>query len=387
MEKKTVRAALIGVGNMGKKYARMIADGAVSGMVLSAVVIRREELLAWGQTLVNQDGTVARIFQSNDALFDAPELYDALIIVTPHKTHAALAIRAFALGKDVLCDKPAAADLGETLAMNEAADKSGRIYGMVFHQRLYPKYRKLKQLIDSGELGSLRRVSLINSRYLRTAHYHHSGSWRSSFSGEGGGALINQGQHILDIFQYLFGMPQRMYALCRFGKYNTFAVDDEDTLLMDYADGMTASFILTTGEACHEERLEIIGTKARVLLEDERMTITRHPDVEEYIRTEPVDSRENMQYDTEVIEFEKAAEPYAELLHRFAQAVQMQDDRYLVARGQEGLHALMLCAGAYESSCSGRQITLPLDAALYQERMKELLKREAKLMEAENSSL
>lgn len=387
MEHKAVRAALIGVGNMGKKYAHMIVNGEVPNMRLSAVVIRREEQLDWGRTLVHGDGEAARIFRSSEELFACPELYDAVIIVTPHKTHAALALRAFSLGKDVLCDKPAAADLGEAISMNEAADRSGRIYGMVFHQRLYPKYQKLKCLIDSGELGQLRRVSLINSRYLRTAHYHASGSWRSSFSGEGGGALINQGQHILDIFQYLFGMPQRLYALCAFGKYNAFAVDDEDTLVMDYDSGMTASFILTTGEACHEERMEIIGTKGRVLLEDEHMTITRHPDVLEYIRTEQVDSRENMHYDEEILEFPKEAEPYAELMGRFAQAVLRQDDRCLAARGQEGICSLMLCAAAYESSCSGRQITLPLDAGQYRERMEQLIKRESMLKEALDSEV
>lgn len=265
----------------------MIVSGEVSNIKLTAVVIRRDELMEWGETLVNTDGEYVKIFRSADDMFKAEDvdtLFDAVIIATPHKTHAKLAIQAFSLGKDVLCDKPAASDIGEALTMNEAAKKSGRIYGMVFHQRLYPKYMKIKSMIDAGELGELRRVNLINSRYLRTSYYHHSGAWRSSFTGEGGGALINQGQHILDMFQYLFGMPQRMFALIPFGKYNDFAVDDEDTIIMDYDNGMTASFVLTTGEACHEERLEIIGTKAKLLLEDNTLTITRHQDVEEYIK-------------------------------------------------------------------------------------------------------
>ena len=317
MQNKILRVALIGVGNMGKKYAQMIVSGEVANMKLTAVVIRRDELMEWGEALVNVDGEHVRIFRSADDMFKAEDvdtLFEAVIIATPHKTHAKLAVQAFSLGKDVLCDKPAASDIGEALTMNEAAKKSARIYGMVFHQRLYPKYMKIKSMIDAGELGKLRRVNLINSRYLRTSYYHHSGAWRSSFAGEGGGALINQGQHILDMFQYLFGMPQRMFALIPFGKYNDFAVDDEDTIIMDYDDGMTASFVLTTGEACHEERLEIIGTKAKLLLEDNTLTITRHQDVEEYIKTEMVNSRENMQYTKETIEFPKTPEPYIELL-------------------------------------------------------------------------
>ena len=379
MSDKILRAALIGVGNMGKKYVQMIVSGEVSNIKLTAVVIRRDELMEWGETLVNTDGEYVKIFRSADDMFKAEDvdtLFDAVIIATPHKTHAKLAVQAFSLGKDVLCDKPAASDIGEALTMNEAAKKSGRIYGMVFHQRLYPKYMKIKSMIDAGELGELRRVNLINSRYLRTSYYHHSGTWRSSFAGEGGGALINQGQHILDMFQYLFGMPQRMFALIPFGKYNDFAVDDEDTIIMDYDNGMTASFVLTTGEACHEERLEIIGTKAKLLLEDNTLTITRHQDVEEYIKTEMVNSRENMQYVKETIEFPKAPEPYTELLKRFARASLEHDDTYLVSKGEEGINSLMLCAGAYYSACNGIQVKLPVDAEDYSRLMEELIMKE-----------
>jgi len=377
MQKELLKVALIGVGSVGKKYARMITAGEVPHMKLSAVVIRRDELIEWGESLVNTDGDNARIFRSAEELFETGEsCYDAVIIATPHKTHKELALKAFAKGKAVLCDKPAAADIGEALAMQKAASESGRIYGMIFHQRLYPKYIRIKQMIDNGELGDIKRVCLINSRYLRTSYYHKSGSWRSSFAGEGGGALINQGQHILDMFQYLFGMPQRMFALIPFGKYNDFAVDDEDTIIMDYDNGMTASFVLTTGEACHEERLEIIGTKAKLLLEDNTLTITRHQDVEEYIKTEMVNSRENMQYVKETIEFPKAPEPYTELLERFARASLEHNDTYLVAKGDEGINSLMLCAGAYYSACNGIQVKLPVGAEDYSRLMEELIMKE-----------
>lgn len=399
IKNEILKVALIGVGNMGKKYAQMIVSGEVPNMKLTAIVIRRDELLEWGESLVNTDGERVRIFRSADEMFeteaknvniqdeiaggdtstsvivnDACEsLYNAIIIATPHKTHAALALKAFELGKDVLCDKPAASDIGEALLMNDAAKKNDRIYGLVFHQRLYPKYKKIKSMIDNGELGELRRVNLINSRYLRTSYYHSSGSWRSSFAGEGGGALINQGQHILDIFQYLFGMPQRMFALIPFGKYNDFAVDDEDTIVMDYDNGMTASFVLTTGEACYEERLEITGTKARILLEDNTLAITKHQDVEKYIKTENVNSREHMEYTEETIEFPKFPEPYIELLERFAKASIEHDDSYLVAKGDEGINSLMLCAGAYYSACRGIQVELPVNADEYKSLMDELI--------------
>ena len=387
MTDKILNAALIGVGNMGKKYVDMIISGKVSNMRLTAIVIRRDELMEWGKSLVNTDGQPVKIFRSADEMFeeetgnikDGRALYDAVIIATPHKTHAGLALKAFELGKDVLCDKPAASDIGEALDMAEASKKHNSIYGIVFHQRLYPKYIKIKQMIDNGELGSLKRVCLINSRYLRTSHYHKSGSWRSSFAGEGGGALINQGQHILDMFQYLFGMPQRMFALIPFGKYNHFAVDDEDTIIMDYNNGMTASFILTTGEAVYEERMEIIGTKAKILLEDNILTITRHQNVEEYIKTENVNSRENMKFTQEVIEFAKQSEPYIELLEKFARSCMEHDDKYLAASGEEGINSIMLCAGAYYSACKNMPVELPLDRYKYKELMDGLILKEQEI--------
>ncbi len=246
----------------------------------------------------------------------------------------------------------------------------------ILNSRMLMRISIIKQMIDNGELGQLKRVCLINSRYLRTSHYHKSGLWRSSFAGEGGGALINQGQHILDMFQYLFGMPQRMFALIPFGKYNDFAVDDEDTIIMDYDNGMTATFILTTGEAVYEERMEIIGTKAKILLEDDILTITRHRDVEEYIKTENVNSRENMKFTQEVIEFAKQPEPYIELLEKFARSCIEHNDKYLVAGAEEGINSLMLCAGAYYSACTNMPVELPLDRYEYKKLMDELIARE-----------
>lgn len=377
MQKELLKVALIGVGSVGKKYARMITAGEVPNMKLSAVVIRRNELIEWGESLVNTDGDNARIFRSAEELFETGEsCYDAVIIATPHKTHKELALKAFAKGKAVLCDKPAAADIGEALAMQKAASESGRIYGMIFHQRLYPKYIRIKQMIDNGELGDIKRICLINSRYLRTSYYHKSGSWRSSFAGEGGGALINQGQHILDMYQYLFGMPQKLFAAIPFGKYNDFIVDDEATIVMEYDNGKTGTFILSTGEACHEERLEIIGTKARILLEDDTLTITKHRDVCEYIKNEEVNSRQNMTFAEETIQFEKASEPYAQLFENFANAVLKGDESYLTVKGSEGINSLMLCASAYYSACKGIKVELPLEASDYKELMDELIKKE-----------
>ena len=238
-----VRAAVIGTGVMGRKYAQMIAEGKAGALRLTAVVCRSAGAQQWAKDALPD---TVRVCPSAEALYDYAEEFDAVLVVTPHKTHPELVMQAFAHGKHVLCDKPSANALAPALEMNRAAEESGLVFAMMFHQRRYKKYMRLKKLLDDGTLGEIKRVQLENSRYFRTWMYHRSGSWRSSWAGEGGGALLNQGQHILDIWQWLFGMPTSIYAVIPYGKYNDFMVDDEATLLMEYPQQRTATFILST---------------------------------------------------------------------------------------------------------------------------------------------
>lgn len=374
---KQVRVALVGVGVMGSKYAEMIVSGKVKNMILTGVVARKLEAKEWAAGLMSTEGLRPNIYDDVDDMFMHSDDFDALIIVTPHKTHEEIAIRAFELGKHVLCDKPAGAIIGQAQNMTAAAKKHNRVYGMIFHQRKYPKYMYIKQALLNGEFGDLKRILVVNSRYFRTAHYHQSGSWRSSWRGEGGGALINQGAHILDMWQWLFGMPQKIYADIPFGKYNDFMVDDEATIHMRYENDVTGVFMISTGEAVWQERLEIVGTKGRMLLEDDTLHIYRYSkNSAEYIATENVNSRENLTITEEVIDFGKAEEPYVMMLQNFAEAVLTGDSSILIVPGEEAVNQLMLTNAAYYSAWKGVPIELPLDAEVYEEALREMCERE-----------
>lgn len=363
-----IRVALVGVGVMGSKYADMIVSGQVKNMTLTGVVARKPEAKQWAATLVSSEGIRPNIYENVDDMYGHADDFDAVIIVTPHKTHEEIALRGFELGKHILCDKPAGATIRQAQNMTAASKKSDRVYGMIFHQHRYPKYMHIRQALENGELGELKRMLVVNSRYFRTAQYHRSGSWRSSWNGEGGGALINQGAHILDIWQWLFGMPEQIYADIPFGKYNSFKVDDEATVHMRYANGATGVFILTTGEAVWQERLEIVGTKGRMLLEEDTLHIYRYnKDSKEYIDTENVNSRENLTVTEEVIDFGKVKEPYEEMLENFAQAVLTGDSSILIAPGEDGVNQLMLTNAAYYSAWKGMPVKLPLSTTAYDE--------------------
>ncbi len=361
---KKVRIALVGAGGMGRKYAQMLVEGQVQNMELTGVVARNDNAREWAAQLQQEN---LNVYADTQEMFESPDDYDAVLIVTPHKSHCEIAKRAFELGKHVLCDKPAAENIKDAADMKKWADEADLMYGLIFHQRLYPKYLKIKEILDNAELGSLKRIMLVNSRYFRTAYYHSSASWRSSWNGEGGGALINQGAHILDVWQWLFGMPKSLYAMIPYGKYNDFKVDDEVTLMMTYPDNLTAVFMLTTGEGVWEERLEIVGTKGKLLMENDTLTIWKfNEDLEEYMAVQQVNTRENLEIQEDKLEFVKVEEPYAKLFENFARAVITGDRSLLTADGEDALNQLMLTNGAYYSAWNRETVVLPLDVNRYQ---------------------
>ena len=355
-----MRYAIIGTGSMGKKYAAMLNGGDVKDAVLTAVVCRSESNKEWARANLSQS---VRVHDSADELYDNPDEYDTVLIVTPHKSHPELAIKAFAIGKNVFCDKPAGVSVKQAASMNAAARSAGKLYGMMFHQRLYEKYIAIKEILDAGKLGEVKRVMLVNSRFYRTRFYHDSSEWRSSWTGEGGGALINQGQHIIDIWIWLFGMPESIYANIPFGKYNDFDVDDEATLLMTYKNKMSAVFMLTTGEAVWEERLEIIGTKGSILLEDDDMTMSLYEDVVEYGQKAIVNSREQLNVTLDARKFPHSKEPYVNMLDNFTHSMSEND---LIAPGSAGYNALQITNAAYLSAWKEEKVNLPIEEDEYE---------------------
>ena len=365
----TVRCAIIGIGSMGKKYAQMIGGGKIEGLNLSAVCCRSPENADWAKK--NLPETV-EICRSEDELYKKQSLFDAVIIVTPHKCHPAMSIRALNAGKHVMCDKPAGATVADALKINEVASRTDRIYAMMCHQRTYPQYIKIKELLNSHSIGRITRIMLENSSFFRTRFYHKSGSWRSSWKGEGGGALINQGYHLLDMWLYLFGLPKSLYACIPFGKYNDFQVDDEATVLMEYPQKVTGTFTISTGEGASTERLEIIGTKGRILLEGTKLTLSEFDcDTTEYAKVAYVTSREELKESRRVYDFEEICNAYEIMLKNFAKAILYKEK--VIAPGRESADVLSLVNGAYLSAWKGKKVTLPLDNAEY---LSELQKKE-----------
>ena len=293
-----------------------------------------------------------------------------MIIVTPHKCHPAQAIRALNSGKHVMCDKPAGATVADARAINDAASCSKGIYAMMCHQRTYAHYIKIKELLEKGAIGQIVRVMMEDTSFFRTWFYHKSSGWRSSWKGEGGGALINQGYHLLDMWQYLFGMPLSLYAEIPFGKHNAFKVDDEATIIFNYPDKVTGTFIISTGEGSSAQRLEICGTKGSILLENGTLTLTQFDcDTREYALSAQVTSSQNLKVSTRQFVFEESTNAYEIMLANFANAI-LKDEK-LICKGEDSENTLSLVNGAYLSAWKGKKVNLPVDIDEYLTALKE----------------
>ena len=273
MEK--VRYGIIGLGNQGAYYALQLFDaGKIANAVLTAGCdnnpVKIESMRAQAK---NSD---IRYFADYKEMLDSG-LCDAVIVATPHYLHPEMAIECFARKIPVLVDKPAGVYAKQVREMNEAAEKSGVLFGMMFNQRTNGLYRKMRELYLAGEIGALQRVHWMITDWFRTQNYYDSGSWRATWAGEGGGVLINQCPHQLDLLGWVLNeQPASVCGFCAYGKWHDIEVEDEVTAFLTFASGATGTFITTTGEAPGENRFEIMGTKGKLLCEDGKLTLYRN---------------------------------------------------------------------------------------------------------------
>ena len=261
---QTVRYGIIGIGNMGSAHAKALFDNKIEGAVLAAVADTDEERRKWA---TDTFGDSVEIFCDYHELL-LPDKVDAVLIATPHYLHPVIAGEAFEAGLNVLIEKPAGVDAADVKLMNKAADKSGKAFGIMFNQRTNPLFGALKYYVEIGLLGEIKRFNWIISNWYRSQAYYDSAGWRATWNGEGGGVLLNQCPHNLDLWQWIMGVPERVRAFCRQGHFHRIGVEDDVTIYAEYRNGASATFITSTGEYPGTNRLEISGTMGKAVAED-----------------------------------------------------------------------------------------------------------------------
>ncbi len=361
-----IRVGIIGLGNMGTAHATAIAGGEINGLTLAAIADTDPARLDFAA----QRFSAAARFDSAAALL-ASGLVDAVIVATPHWFHPSIVAAALEQGLHALSEKPAGVSVSQLAAVRAAQAKTGAVFGIMFNQRTNPLFAKARQLVRSGELGAPKRLVWIITNWYRNQAYYDSGAWRASWRGEGGGVLINQAPHNLDLVQWIFGMPARVWATCEEGKYHSIEVEDDATIQMRYANGAAATFITTTGEHPGTNRLEISGDRGKLVLEDSTLKYWKLDGSEREFCFDPTRSTPPTVTYTE----EKQTVPetaHKGILQNWADAIRYGTP--LLAPGLEGENELTLSNAAYLSSWTGKWVELPLDTAAFDA---ELAKRVA----------
>jgi len=350
-----IRIALIGFGGMGQNYAKMINFGMVPGMKLVGVCCRNEP----GQALLRDSFPGVALYRNLEEMKARADDYDAALIVTPHKTHVSIGMELAKLGKHLLMDKPVGISAGEVRELVELCEEKKLALGVIFNNRQLPAFRKAKEILSSGALGELHRAAWICNNWYRSPAYHASAAWRSSWNGECGGMLINQTPHNLDLWNWLFGQPDRVYAQLDFGRYNDFLVEDSADIQFAYDNGFHGTFVAATGEAPGVNRLEIWGSKGRLTVEDSaRVTLDENEmDLEEFGKV----NREQfgaVPHTLREVEMEPADNPYVRVFSNYVR--HLTEGEPLYVDGRDGLKEVELANAIYVSGWEEVRVNLPV---------------------------
>lgn len=365
----TVRIGIIGVGNMGSVHAKKILEGKIEKCILTALCdIEPSRLTSFPENIAK--------FSDSRELIRSGKV-DAVLIATPHYSHTTIGIDALENGLHVLVEKPLSLHKADCERMIQAhRNRPDLVFAAMFQERLNSLYIKVKEIVSTDALGNLIRINWIITNWLRTEYYYRLSDWRATWAGEGGGVLLNQCPHQLDLLQWICGMPVRVQAFCALGKRHDIEVEDDVTAYMEYSKGATCVFIASTGETPGTNRLEITGELGKLVVEDGKILWLRNkiPAIE-FIKTadKAFDKPETEQVDVTI---EKHSPAHVGIIRNFVDAV--LNGAELVAPAEEGIYSVELANAMLYSSITNTMVKLPLDSKKFAGLLEELIKKSHK---------
>lgn len=362
-----IRLGIVGVGNMGASHVAKLMEGQVKRCELVAICdINKKRLNAMEDKYKDK-----LAYYESYAEFLTHEL-DAVLIATPHYDHPVMGMEALNADKHILVEKPIGVYTKKIEELNAKAASLNKVFGIMYNQRTNPLYQKARDMLKSGELGELVRVNWTITNWFRSQRYYNSGGWRATWEGEGGGVLLNQCPHQLDMIQWICGMPERIRGFCDYGKFHEIEVEDDVTAFFEYPNGATGLFITSTGEAPGTNRLEISGDRGKLVIENEEMTFYRNRiGTQEYSNTtsEGFKPPENWKCSIPV---EGKTTEHVGIMQNFTDAI--LDGEELLAPGNEGIFGLTISNAIHLSNWIDSWVELPIDSDLYYEKLQEKIK-------------
>ena len=364
-----VRLGVIGCGMMAHAHIKYFPD--IPRLKFTAAADPKQHVV---DKLAEDHGVTP--YTSGEELLASGEV-DAVLIATPHYHHPVFGISALRKGIHVLSEKPIAVTAKAAAEMNAvAAEHSDLIYAAMFQQRTIGNYQVVKKLIDDGELGEIQRVQWTITDWFRTQAYYNSGSWRATWAGEGGGVLLNQCPHNLDMLIHLTGRPSNVHAHVALGKYHDIEVEDEVTAYLEYPNGATGVFITTTGEAPGSNHLEIAGDRGRITVAEGKVAFKQtEVSVREFLRNSE-ELFTSPPSETRDLTAEKKGGAHKQITENFIEAI--LDGTPLIAPADEGLHSVELANAMLMSGLTGQSVPMPMDRDAFDEMLKDLIRKSPK---------
>ncbi len=361
----TVRLGIIGLGNMGYSHIKNYTSGKLKNVKITAICDIDEHQLSTVKKVFDHD---VNAYTSSHDLICSGDV-DAILIATPHYFHPTIAIDGFKNGLHVLTEKPAGVYTKAVREMNEAAMTSGRVFGIMYNQRTNPAYQKLKSMLENGELGQMTRAVWIITDWYRTQAYYNSGDWRATWAGEGGGVLLNQCPHQIDLMQWICGVPKRVFTQAKFGKYHNIEVEDDVTAVYEYENGVTGLFMTTTGEYPGTNRFEVSGDLGKVVIEGGKFVhYKNNTSVSEYTHNSEL-RYEGPKHTVEEFVFNSNGEQHSGILNNFVDCI--LNGTPLLAPGIEGIRGLTVSNAMHLSAWTNDWVDIPFDEDKYYDILKE----------------
>jgi predicted dehydrogenase len=368
---KKVKLGVVGLGNMGSGHLNYLKKLATVELVGVCDIVK-EKADKWA----SQCNCTA--YYSYLELLDKSGL-EAILIAVPHYDHTQISIDAFNRGIHVMCEKPLAVHVNDAQKIIAAYEKAKAIkpnivFGIMFMERTYSHYMKIKDIIETGELGRLTRATWINTAWFRSQAYYDSGDWRASWAGEGGGVLTNQCPHNLDMYQWLFGVPTSVSGHAHLGKYHDIEVEDEVTAYFEHDNGMIGHFIVSTAETPGTNRLEVIGENGKLVYENGKLIFYRNRMSMFKFSKETKEGFGNVEsWYTEIPVSAPQTEPHKAVTEKFINVI-VSGGGELVGHGLEGIKSVTLANAIMLSSFTKREVEIPFDGDIYENKLKELIK-------------
>lgn len=382
MEK--VRFGIVGIGTMGSNHATWICNGKVPGAEVTAVCDIDPARKEWAKA--NLPDSIAYFEDYHEMLSSG--VIDAVIIATPHYLHPVIGREALELGLHTMVEKPAGVFTKDVRLMNETAKQHPElVYGMMFNQRMNPLYQKIKEIMDSGRLGSLRRVTWLITTWWRPQKYYEQSAWRATWKGEGGGVLANQAPHQIDLLQWICGMPCKVRAFLQYGSHRNISVEDDVTAYLEFPGGGSGVFISCTHDVLGSDRLEILCDKGKILVEGSKKATVK------YLKESEAEMNAKMNFADakRLVKGGKLADYYEEEVFEFPDLWGIQHQQVLadftdsilnhtplIAPGAEGIRGLTLANMMYLSSWLGHEVEAPLDEELFIRELNKKILEESK---------